>query len=121
MKKTIILLVAFFSVALLFNSCEKEEVSFDETLLIGKWKSGTVYEKYLAGGTGATWDTADNVTEAEAQNFTWTLVKDDLTQIHIMELGGNVPKYYTVTELTSTTLRYEDTFGVVHSYTKVTK
>lgn len=119
MKKLIICLFACASIALTFNSCKKDEVSFDETLLIGKWQSGTVYEKYMSDYTGYTWDTADNVTEAEAQKFTWTLDKADLTQIHIMEIGGNVPKHYTVTELTSTTLKYKDDFSVSHSYTKV--
>lgn len=121
MKRLIIYLLACISISLIFNSCKKEEESFDEALLIGKWKSGTVYERYDANKHGATWDTSDNVTEAEAQQFTWTLDKSDLTQIHIMEIGGNVPKYYTVTELTSTTLKYKDDFGVSKTFTKITK
>ena len=101
-------------------SCEpEEEISFDQALLIGKWKSGTLYYKYLAGGTGGTWDTSDDVTEAEAQAFTWTLVKAELTHIHILEIGGSVPKVYTVTELTETTLKYHDDFNVSYSFTKV--
>lgn len=43
----------------------------------------------------------------------------ELTQIHIMTIGGNVPKVYTVTELTATTLKYKDSFSVTHSFTKV--
>ncbi len=119
MKKIIVGLLVCMSFAIIFNSCKKEEESFDETLLIGKWKSGTVYERYDSNGKGATWDTSDGVTEELAQEFTWTLDKSDLTQIHIMELGQeNVPKYYTVTELTSTTLKYKDDFGVSHSFSK---
>jgi hypothetical protein len=122
MKKSIICLVAFLSISLSFNSCSKDEVSFDETLLIGKWQEGTLFEKYLSDGTGSTWDTKDDVTEAEAQKFTWTLVKADLTQIYIMESSNTkVPKYYTVTALTSTSLKYKDDFGVTHSFTKVSK
>jgi hypothetical protein len=102
-------------------SCTKEDTTFDQTLLTGKWKSGTLFYKYLADGTGGTWDTSDNVTEAEAQAFTWTLVKDLLTQIHVLEMGGSVPKVYTVTELTSTSLKYNDDFGVTFSFTKVSK
>jgi len=120
MKKYIIFLVAFLSISFLFNACTKDE-SFDETLLIGKWVSGTEYYKYLPDHTGGTWDTSDNVTEAEAQPFTWTLDKSDLTHIHIMEIGGSVPKHYTVTELTATTLKYKDDFNIAHSYTKVSK
>ena len=72
-----------------------------------------------ADGTGGTWDTADDVTEEEAQDFTWTLVNAELTHIHILEIGGHVPKVYTVTELTSSTLTYNDDFGVEFSFTKV--
>jgi hypothetical protein len=102
-------------------SCEPIEESFDESLLVGKWQSGTLYYKYLAGGTGSTWDTADDVSEAEAQAFSWTLVKSELTHIHVLEIGGSVPKVYTVTELTSSSLKYEDDFGVKFSFTKVSK
>jgi len=77
-----------------------------------------VHYKYNSDHSGGTWDTADNVTEAEAQPFTWTLDKAELTQIHIMAIGGNVPKYYTVTELTSTTLKYHDTFLKSYSFSK---
>ncbi len=91
-------------VPFVFTSCEKDEdVSFDKSLLTGKWVQGTVHYKYLANGTGGTWDTADDVTEAEAQSFTWTLDGDQLTHIHAItkrnSLGivvrRNVPKVYT--------------------------
>jgi hypothetical protein len=35
-----------------------------------------------------------------------------------MEVGGNVPKVYTVTELTETTLKYQDDFGKTYTFTK---
>jgi hypothetical protein len=119
MKKFIICLVVFMSFSVLFNSCTKDEEFFQESFLIGKWVSGTVYYKYLSDYSGKTWDTADDVTEAEAQPFTWTLVKSELTHIHIMVVGGNIPKVYTVTELTATTLRYKDDFGKSYSFTKL--
>lgn len=118
MKKLFLCLMVCFSFSVLFISCEEEEIFFQESLLIGKWASGTVYYKYLSDYSGKTWDTSDDVTEAEAQSFTWTLVKSELTHIHIMEVGGNVPKVYTVTELTETTLRYKDDFGTIYSFTK---
>jgi len=107
--KKIIVFLAVLSVSVLFHSCEKED-EFDETLLYGKWKSGTLYYKYLSNHTGSTWDTSDRVEEDDAQPFTWQLVRSELEQIHIMEMGGKVPKYYTVTELTATTLRYKDDY-----------
>lgn len=108
-----------FSFSILFNSCEEEESVFQESLLIGKWVSGTVYYKYLSNYSGTTWDTSDDVTEAEGQPFTWTLVKSELTHIHILEVGGSVPKVYTVTELTATSLKYKDSFGKTFSFTKL--
>jgi hypothetical protein len=121
MKKTLRYLTMLTVLTLLAVSCTKTETTFDQTLLTGKWQSGTLFYKYLANGTGGTWDTADNVTEAEAQAFTWTLDKDILTQIHVLEIGGSVPKVYTVTELTATSLKYHDDFGVTFSFTKVGK
>jgi hypothetical protein len=121
-KKALIYLSACMFIAFLVVSCEPaEEVSFDSTLLTGKWQSGTLYYKYLANGTGSTWDTADDVTEAEAQAFTWALVQAELTHIHLLEIGGSVPKVYTVTELTSSSLKYKDDFGGTFSFTKVAR
>ena len=119
MKKTINYLMRCGLIALLVFSCTPELKTFDESLLIGKWKQGTLYYKYLSNGSGGTWDTGDNVTEAEAQAFTWTLVKSELTHIHVLQMGGTVPKVYTVTELTSTSLKYHDDFGVNYAFTKV--
>lgn len=102
----------------LFTSCEPEDFTFDETLLIGKWRSGTLYYNYTASGTGTTWDTSDDVTEEEAQRFTWTLSNSELRHIYILEIGGTVPKVYTVSKLTSTTLEYHDGFGSSFSFIK---
>ncbi len=118
MKKVLFLATVILLSSALFNSCKKEE-SFDEVLLYGKWKQGTLYYKYSADHKGSTWDTADDVTEEEAQPFTWTLDNSDLTQIHIMEMGPGVPKSYTVTELTATSLKYHDDFNKSYSFLKV--
>jgi hypothetical protein len=120
-KRTISYLTLFMMISFLIVSCEPAAVSFDSSLLPGKWKSGTLYYKYTSDGKGSTWDTADDVTEAEAQLFTWTLVESELTHIHILEMGGSVPKVYTVTELTSSSLKYKDDFGVSFAFTKVSK
>ena len=119
MKKTLFYLTMCIVLSFLAVSCETLETFFDDTLLIGKWQSGTLFYKYLDDGTGGTWDTADDVTEEEAQAYTWTLVNAELTHIHILEIGGTVPKVYTVTELTAASLKYHDDFGVNFSFTKV--
>ena len=68
---------------------------------------------------GSTWDTADDVTEEEGQPFRWELKMDNLTHIHIMEMGADVPKSYTVTELTDNVLVYEDIYGKEHNFERV--
>lgn len=123
MNKTLIKVAAFvllFSGLSFLVSCEVDPpVTFDETLLVGRWQEGTVYEYYSADSTGYTWDTADDVTEEEAQDFTWSVDGDQLLQIHIMEIGGSIPKAYTLTKLDETYLTYEDDYGTVHSFTRV--
>jgi hypothetical protein len=121
MRKIAIYLFLVVVASSLMVSCDllPEEESFDETFLIGKWQSGTLFYKYLDNGSGATWDTSDDVTEEEAQSFTWTLVKSELTHIHVLEIGGSVPKVYTVTELSDSTLKYEDDFGKSFSFNKI--
>ena len=106
--------------ALLMAGCDlfNHEEKYDKTLLTGTWASGTLHEHYNTAGTGYTWDTADDVTEEEAQPFTWTLDGSTLTQIHQMEMGGNVPKTYTVTKLNATTLSYHDDYGQYYTFTK---
>lgn len=129
MKNYLVFLVAFVSFSFIFSSCQKDEITYEQSFLYGTWKSTvseskpyqTEYFKYLSNGSGKFWDTADHVTEAEGQDFTWTLVKAELTQIHVIEIGGDVTKIYTVTELTATTLKYEDDFGVKFAYTKVSR
>lgn len=119
MKRLLNYLPVLFIVAVFFTSCLPEE-DFDEALLIGKWRSGTLFYRYDSGGAGVSWDTADDVTEAEGQAYTWTLVKAELTHIHVVEMGGTpVPKVYTVTKLTETTLEYKDDFDKSFSFTKV--
>jgi hypothetical protein len=118
MKRILLVILSLVLVMLFSTSCEEEVVSFDQTLIIGKWKSGTLFERYDSDNTGATWDTADDVTEAEAQEFTWTIETDQLEQIHIIENGGVVPKIYTITALTETTLAYKDDYGVSKTFSK---
>ncbi len=122
MKKFLVLAMALVALPILFNSCQKDNpISFDETLLYGKWQSGTVFYKYLSDYTGTTWDTADDQVDGEGLSFTWSLDNSDLTQIYVLELGGSVPKVYTVTVLNATTLTYHDSFGKSYTFTKVSK
>jgi hypothetical protein len=98
-------------------SCEKPQ-AFDSSLMTGKWQQGSLFEVYQSDGNGHTWDTTDDVSEEEAQKFRWTLNEAQLVQYHLLEMGGEVPKRYTLTELTSTTLSYHDDYGKKYSFTK---
>ena len=105
--------------------------SFDESLLYGKWQEGSVFERYYdsdidyvlpTGDTvrvnGTTWDEGDDVSEDEAQAFNWTLTGSTLTHIHVGTFA-NVPKVYTLTTLTPSSLCYEDAYGTTHQFSKV--
>ena len=117
-------ILAVSAIILSMSSCSPNpDVEFDRDLLIGKWQETNTlnFEVYGKDGSGYTWDEADDVTEAEAQPFTWGLNGNVLTQVHTMEMGGNVPKTYTVTKLTETELVYEDNYGNKHSFWKWTQ
>ena len=122
LKLFIIAIIAVTAIIVSMSSCSPDtDVELDRTLLIGKWQETNTlnFEVYGKDGSGYTWDEADDVTEAEAQPFTWGLKGNVLTQVHTMEMGGNVPKTYTVTKLTATELIYEDNYGKVHSFDKI--
>lgn len=121
LKLFLISILAVSAIIVSMSSCSpNKDVELDQTLLYGKWQetNSLNFEVYNADGTGYTWDEADDVTEAEAQQFTWTLEEDVLTHIHIMEMDGSIPKVYTVTKLTATELTYEDDFGKIHTFNK---
>lgn len=94
------------------------ETDFDAYLLYGKWENNGVFERYDRDGTGATWDTNDDVTEDEAQPFEWTLDGARLYQEHKMWNGAIVPKTFTLTRLTSTSLEYKDDYGEFYNFVK---
>lgn len=123
MKRKLILFCCFAFAVAAFTSCSKEDpvVDFDKTDLYGRWLESsrrTLYYDYYSDGTGKTWDSAE-VEEGDATSFTWTLTHDNLIQIHIMSVGGNIPKQYTVLILTRTSLVYEDAYGVSASFVKI--
>lgn len=124
MKRFLKIGVAIVAAMLVF-SCTPTQNSFDKEFLYGKWveKSGTLHYRYDADFTGVTWDTADDVTEAEGKRFEWTLVSSELTHIYITEIDASgtkaaVPKVYKVTTLTEDLLVYEDDYSE-YSFTKV--
>jgi hypothetical protein len=120
MKKLFCVLGCATLMLFLVNSCGKE-TEFDSSLLPGKWQKGNgkYFEKYISDGTAYYWDEAEDISEKEASHFTWTLSKAEFIQYHKMESSSTIiPKQYTLTELTATTLKYKDDY-VTHSFTRV--
>ena len=119
MKKTFLYVLAVIAAALCLTSCQQP--SFDETALIGKWQEvGTqLFYTYNSDHTGKTWDEKEALEEF-AQPFTWSLDHAELSQFHGMQTSETqIPKIYTITELTANKLVYEDSFGVEQSFKKV--
>lgn len=96
-----------------------EDAAYDTDLLIGLWQSETVYYRYNEDGTGSTWDTADDVTEEEAGRFTWEINKKRMIHKHQLEIGGTVPKAYTIKRLDLLNLEYTDDYGKIESFVKI--
>ena len=118
MIRKVLVFLLVVAVFLPVGSCWGEE-TFDESLLYGRWRSGTLHYRYDSNGRGVSWDTADDVREEEGQGFSWELKKSSLNQYHTIEgVGDVVARPYTVTKLTETALEYRDKFRS-YSFTKV--
>ena len=117
LKKTWFLLGVIL-LAIVMTGCGPSfpSVSYDETLLYGEWREGTVHEVYKDDGTGYTWDADEDINEEEASPFTWSLSYDQLSVIHTLWNGAIVPKNYTITTLNGRTLIYEDSYGNSHEF-----
>ncbi|MBQ9201438.1 MAG: hypothetical protein IJ154_03590 [Bacteroidales bacterium] len=111
-------LVATLAVSLFvlgFSSCQSEKsVDCSEEDLVGLWyndASPREYWRYYPDGSGYTWNEDDDVYENEAQAFEWVLDKNRLTQFHIIAISGTkIPKSYTITEISHTSMEYKDSY-----------
>lgn len=115
MKKLSLIALALLTVV--FTSCDglggEEENKIDKSQIVGKWMTAdsTYFEVYNSDGTGKSWDLKDDVNEDEAQKFTWEFDEgsdDKFFQYQEMEIGGVVPQYCNILELTSTTFKYNN-------------
>lgn len=130
-RHLVICIILLIAIALCSCTGGDNNTNYDESLLYGKWQEGSVFERYYdsdieyvlhTGDTvqvnGTTWDEGDDVSEDEAQAFNWSLTGSTLTHIHV-GVFTDVPKVYTVTTLTSSSLCYEDAYGTKHQFSKV--
>ncbi len=95
------------------------DIEFDADLLIGVWKEGENYYRYNDDGTAVTWDLADDVQEDEGTELSWTLEGDIFTHYYQMEIGGTIPKTFNMKVLDLDTMKYNDDYGVSHTFSKV--
>ena len=122
MKKILFYFSVFAIIALLFASCLPKEPEFNKELLWGKWKDTTKNEffRYNSDYTGVRWNEDDDVSESEGRKFNWSLEKSELGIALISVTTGEelVYHFYTITNLTHTSLSYKDNFSL-YSFTKV--
>ena len=134
MKKRTILFGVLAIVAMVMISCQADKPTFQEADLLGLWQEdGTeafvrfTAEKDSTGEYkyGREWDESDDMSESDLKPygngwFKYKLVKSDLTEIHLMDNGGaDIPKVYTVLNLTEDALQYKDDRGVTTTFAKV--
>lgn len=97
-----------------------ENKDWDQNLLLGKWvRNNTIFFKFMSDYNGLEWDEADQITEAEAGKFKWSLKKSFLNLSFQMLTGFNIDKNYIVTLLNSDSLVYKDDSGFENILTKV--
>ena len=95
------------------------DIEFDADLIPGVWKENELYYRYNEDGTGVTWDLADDVMEDEGTEVDWTLEGEIFTHFYHMEIGGVIPKPFTMKVLELDIMEYEDDYGVNHKFNKV--
>ena len=98
-------------------------VGLDEDLLIGKWQvdNTNAFFRFNSNHTGRHWDESDDVMEREGIRFNWALNGFELELGFISEMIGGVLvwEFYTITYLSTTTLKIRDDLGRTISLTKI--
>jgi hypothetical protein len=125
MKKGVKILMVLLAVAGMWSCNREEHLNVDPTLLYGRWVQvdKPYYWTFNADGTGNLVN-REAVQEGDADNgdFTWTLSDGDqlLTEFRGSgELGGMyIPKLYTIKEISTTSLRWEDQYGRSTNFNK---
>lgn len=143
MTKKILFPSVLAIIAIVMTSCflnPEPEVLFDEANLLGLWGRGKAagqdsvpvqFVRFTGeideSGEykyGRQWDESEDIYEEDLKPygngwFKYKLVKNNLTEIHLMDNGGaDIPKVYVVEKLTEYELKYKDDFGKTHHYYK---
>ena len=127
MKKNKIRIVLLALLTLVVGSCgdKREPISVSESQLVGLWQrtGSQEYWRYASDHTGVTWDEAEDITEEESNlTFRWTLNGDELGHVFNGQMGNQaVSRYYTITQISSTTMKWEDDYGTTTTLNKAGK
>lgn len=107
--------IALLFLAVFMTSCGGGETTtnIEKDQIVGKWMTNDAkyFEVYYADGTGKEWDLNDDVQEEEASWFTWEFdegTADKFFKYYEMEIGGVVPQYCNILELTATNFKYNN-------------
>lgn len=107
-----------------FAACEKEKpLDVKPSQLYGKWvRTGTQeYWTYNADSTGNRVNREEFEQDDENNgDFEWTLVGDEIRHIfHGRQGNQNIPKYYTITAITATSMKWKDDYSNTMYFSKV--
>lgn len=138
MKKFIAILTVSAAMALLLVSCFKHRE--DERLVVspeqvtGLWvKDSNPYEywRFRSDLTGITWDETPDPETGEPEmtedlsnlGYTWKIENGDVLMFSFPGAMENqdVPKYYYIKEISATTMKWEDEYGLTYTLIKRNK
>ena len=126
MKRISFILAALLATVIssLFVGCVKNEIELtvQPQQLVGKWQETSTqqYYRYRDDSTGVRWNEAEDITEEESNLvFRWSVSGARLRLVYTGAQGNQaVPKVYTIREMGSSTMRWEDDYGISTSFIK---
>lgn len=138
MKKFIAILTVSAAMALLMVSCIKnkddDRLVVDQSQVTGLWaKANNPYEfwRFRSDLTGITWDETPDPETGEPEmteelsnlGFTWSIENSDVLMFSFPGAMENqdVPKYYYIKEISATTMKWEDEYGLTYTLIKRNK
>lgn len=103
---------------------EKDEhIVVSESQLYGKWvkQSTQEYWRYNDDRSGVTWDESEDVSEEESNlTYEWSIGGDQLTHVfHGQQGNQSVPKVYTITAISASSMSWKDDYGMSYQLVKV--
>lgn len=126
MKRILLYLAVAAFTALFAVSCSPAEKEFNEQFLIGYWSLNDAkddFKRFDAGHTGVEWVVSAGQSENDGRRFLWSLNGEKFLIDYCFDtsVGGcDVPKPYTMVELTQTRLVFTDGY-TTRTFTKTTR